>query len=56
MLKRVLFDYIRSFRWKNIVGCAKRIQGFGAFYWIIYLSILMPLSNKMIHESEHNAL
>ena len=51
MLKRVLFDYIRSFTWKNIVQtCCKYNNGY-SLWTIIYLTILLPLSNAMIHES-----
>lgn len=51
MIKRVLSDYCSGYQWKKIAESHKN-SGVVIFYWVfMYLLILYPSSNKMIHAS-----
>lgn len=52
MLRRVLFDYIRSFNWKNYLHTRNTYNNGYSLWMIIYLTFLLPLTNGSIRESE----
>lgn len=54
MLKRVLVDYIRSFRWKKFVRMNRETSSFFLWYSIVYLLIVFPLLNEEIGDSMYS--
>lgn len=51
MIKDVIYDYIRSFRWKNIRQLDKERNNF-SFYWpICYFSFCFPVTTRLYQET-----
>ena len=51
MIKNVIYDYIRSFRWKNIKQLDKERNNF-SFYWTIcYFAFFYPVITRLYQET-----
>lgn len=51
MIKEVVYDYIRSFRWKNLQQMNKDENRFGFWGTVCYFLILLPITTRLYKES-----
>mgnify|MGYP007037214046 FL=1 len=51
MIKEVVYDYIRSFRWKNLQQMNKEENRFSFLWTVCYFLILLPITTRLYKES-----